>query len=129
MDGCQHRPNPHGRGKFQHLTALLRDPKRTPQQRPYRRGTQTNDQGRVNQRQLRFEPRQASFDVGDLRRGVDSPLSSLGETKVLDGIGDIDILPSYTGFIQGLLKQPPSRTDKGNALPIFDVAGLLSHEG
>jgi hypothetical protein len=48
---------------------------------------------------------------------------------VLDGIGDIDILPSYTGFIQGLLKQPPSRTDKGNALPIFDVAGLLSHEG
>jgi hypothetical protein len=67
--------------------------------------------------------------VGDLRRGVDSPLSSVGETKVLDGIGDIDILPSYTGFIQRLLKQPPSGTDKGNALAIFDVAGLLSDEG
>ena len=64
----------------------------------------------------------------DLRRGVYSPLAPLGETEVLDRIGDVNVLPGHLSFTQRILQQPSSRTDKRNTLAVFDVAGLFSDE-
>ena len=55
-------------------------------------------------------------------------LAPLGETKVLDRIRDVDVARRYLSFPQCILQQPSGRTNKGNALTIFDVAGLLSDE-
>jgi hypothetical protein len=60
---------------------------------------------------------------------VNAPFSSLGESKVLDGIGDVDVLPGHAGFLERLLQEPTRWTDEWNALAIFHVAGLLSDEG
>ena len=49
--------------------------------------------------------------------------------KVLDGVGDVDILPGHAGFLERLLEQPSRRTDEGNALAILHVTGLLADQG
>ena len=59
---------------------------------------------------------------------MNTPLSSLGEAEVLDGICDVDIFSAYAGFIQRVLEQPPGWTDKGNARAILDVARLLANQ-
>jgi len=59
---------------------------------------------------------------------MNSPLATLGEPEVFDGIGDVHILFMHSRFSQRILKQPSSRSNKGNALSIFDVAGLLADQ-
>jgi len=59
---------------------------------------------------------------------VNAPFSSLGEAKVLDGIGDVDILSGDPSFLERILKQPSGRAHEGDALAIFDIAGLFSDE-
>ncbi len=110
------------------MTTLLGDSERSPEKRPGGDSPQTHDQLGVDKGQLSFKPWTARFDVGDLRCRVNSTLASLGETKVLDRIGDVDILLGHPSFLKCILQQPSSRTDKGNALTIFDVAWLLSDE-
>lgn len=61
-----------------------------------------------------------------LRCGVNSPLPPLGEAEVFHRIGDVHVLPRYSSFIQRILQQPPSRSNKGNALAIFNVTGLFT---
>ena len=59
---------------------------------------------------------------------MNSSLAPLGEPKVLDRIGDVHIFLRHSGFIQRILKQPSSRSNKGNAFSIFDVARLLADQ-
>jgi len=66
--------------------------------------------------------------VTDLRCGMNSSLAPLGKPKVLDRIGDVHVLLRHSGFSQRILKQASSRSNKGNALPIFDIAGLLADQ-
>jgi hypothetical protein len=128
MYGRQHWANTDWRAEFQYLTALLRDLKRSAQESPGRSGSQDHDQVWIHQCQLRFQPRQARFDVAHLRCGVNSTLASFGEAKMLDGIGDVDLLFGNASLVERILKQPPGWSDKRNALAIFDVSGLLPDE-
>jgi hypothetical protein len=57
---------------------------------------------------------------------MNSTLTPLSETKVLDGIRDVDVVGRYLRLPQCILQQPSGRADEWNALTIFDVAGLLS---
>jgi hypothetical protein len=59
---------------------------------------------------------------------MNSSLAPLGKPKVLDRIGDVHVLLRHSGFSQRILKQASSRSNKGNALPIFDIAGLLADQ-
>ena len=59
---------------------------------------------------------------------MNSSFAPLGKPKVLDRIGDVHVLLRHSGFSQRILKQASSRSNKGNSLPIFDIAGLLGVE-
>src|SRR5215218_7145959 len=128
MHGRKHRADTDWGGKLQYLTALLRDLERTAQESPGGSGSQDDDQLRVDQCELCFQPGQAGPDVGDLRCGVNSSLASFSEAKVLDGIGDVHLLFGYVRLVQCLLEKPPCRPNERNALAIFDVAGLLADQ-
>ena len=59
---------------------------------------------------------------------MDAPLSSLSEAEVLDRIGDVDILSADASFLERILKQSSGWAHEGNALAIFNIAGLFSDQ-
>ena len=83
MYGRKHCPDSDRGRKLQHLTTLLGDPECRSEQRPSRCRAQANDQGRVDQSQLSFEPGQTCLDVGDLRCGVNAPFPRSVKRKCL----------------------------------------------
>src|SRR4029453_17639977 len=99
-----------------------------PKERSGRDGTQAHYECRVDMGQFRLQPRTARFDVSDLWCRMYPPLATLGETEVLDRVGDVDVRSEPPRLIQRILQQPSGRTDKGNALPVFHVPRLLSDE-
>ena len=104
MHGRKHRADADWSSQLQDLATLFGNPKRAAEQRPGGCGAQTDDQRRIDQRQLSFQPGQAGLEVTDLRCGVNSPLASLRETEVLHRIGDVHVLPRHPNFIKRILQ-------------------------
>jgi hypothetical protein len=59
---------------------------------------------------------------------VDAPLAALFEFEMLDGVGDVHLVPIESGLLQRPIEQQAGRSDERSALPILLVSGLLPYE-
>src|SRR5438874_4440908 len=107
---------------------LLADTKRRPHHGLRRRRAEQNDQARLDQLDLRLEPRPAGADLRRVRLLMEAPFAAAGEAKVLHGVGHVDPPAVDPSLVQSLLQHPSRGTDERTALQVFLVPRLLADE-
>src|SRR5262249_24004160 len=131
---AQHRRQMIGRdglrriARLRELAAVARDPELVAENHLRGGGTEADEHVRLDQRQLRFEPRAAGAEFRSPRRLVDAALAALLDLEVLDGVGDVELLARQTGFGERLLQHLTRRPDERRTLPVFVVSRLLADE-
>ena len=104
----------HGRGRkrrprmLHELSALFRNAIVRPENCLRRRSSQTNNNFRVDRRNLSLQPRLACTRFRRTWLLVDTPLPALVELEVLHGIRHIDVRPVDSGFFEGAIDQASS---------------------
>ena len=100
------------------------------EQRFRRRGTKTDDDARLEQRDLRFEPWETGAELAGIRRLVQAAAGAriLRPLEVLDGVGDVRVFAGDSGGVEGAIEESPCRTDEWPSGLVFGVARLLADE-
>src|SRR4029079_1536941 len=80
--------------------ALLRDLEALAEQRLRGGGAETDEDPRLDQRDLRFEPWPACRNLRSVRLRVDAPLAARLPLEVLHDVGDIDEFPVDPGLVE-----------------------------
>ena len=89
---------------------------------------QRHDHTWMYQLQLPVQPPAIVPDFSRRRLLVDAPFAALLEFEMLDGVGDVHLVPIKSGLRQGPIEQQAGRSDERSALPILLVSGLLPYE-
>jgi hypothetical protein len=75
-----------------------------------------------------LEPLVAGVDFA-LRRGlVQAALAAQLPFEVLDGVGDVKVLPVYARRLEPAVEEPSRRADEGQPFLVLLVAGLLADQ-
>jgi hypothetical protein len=104
---------------------LLGDLEGLPQQGLRRRGAEADEHARLDQGDLRFEPRAAGADFRRVRLGVNPPLAARFPFEVLDDVRDVDDAAIDAGFLERAVEQLSGGTDEGMAREIFGISRLF----
>src|SRR6266545_8056507 len=126
MDGDKNRGT---RVTVEKLPPFLRDADDSFHHRLSRGGAQADDHLRVNDLDLRLQPRLAGYHLPDQRLLVQaSSLATLDPFKMFDGVGDVNLVARNTRFSEGFVQQTTCRSDERTALAIFHIAWLFTDE-
>ena len=98
----------------------------TAQDRLRRSCPQAYDDLRLDQPNLRFQPRTTGVYLRRIGFLVDTALPTLLELEVLDHIGDVDLGAVDPSLFQRAIEQTSGRPHERDPLQIFFVAGLLA---
>src|SRR5438034_9884676 len=93
-----------------------------------RRRSEADDCARLDDLNLRLQPRTAGVDLPGVRLLVDAALAARLPLEVLDDVGDVDPRPVDARFDQRLVEQSAGGTDERAANEILAVARLLADE-
>jgi len=109
---------------------MLRHLERIAEQRLRGGASERNDELRLDQPDLLFEPGVAGSHLGSVGFLVEPPLNQLlaHEFEVLDGIGDVNFPPIDLRRLQTFVQQPTRGTDERLPGPLLLVARLLADE-
>ncbi len=89
-------------------------------------GAETNDDFRLQNAELRVEPRAAGGDFAGAGFFVDAALAARLPFKMFDGVGDVNIGAVEAGGGKGFVEEFSGRADERFAGEIFIVAGLFA---
>src|SRR4051794_16996178 len=87
-----------------------------------------DDNAWMDQLELAVQPPAIMPHLSRRRLLVNAPFTTLLEFEVLDSIGDVHRVPVHPGLRQRSIEQQACRSDKGSALSILLVAGLLAYQ-
>src|SRR6266508_239064 len=116
MDGDKDRGT---RVTVEKLPPFLRNANDSSHHRLSRGGAQADDHLRVNDLDLRLKPRLAGYHLPDQRLLVQASLATLDPLKMLDSVGDVNLVARNTRFREGFVYQPTSPSDQRLAIAIF----------
>ena len=125
VDGHEDR---RGKGGAQNSSSHVIEPDRFPEDRLSRCHAKADDDARLDDLGLGFQPGAAGGDFSGGRFFVFAPLALGFPFEVLDRIRDIYLLPLNAGFRQRFVQNASRRSHEGTALHIFLIARLLAHE-
>jgi hypothetical protein len=89
---------------------------------------ETDQHLRLDRHDFRLEPGQAGVDLHRAGLLVDPPLATLLELEVFDDVGDVGLVPSDTGLLEGPVEHLAGGSDERPAQEILLIAGLLADE-
>ena len=111
----------------QNFTSILRHAKCMAHQVLRCRSTETDDQLRLNYRDLGLQPGTACSDLNSVWFAVDASLASFDELEVFNGVGHVDPAAIDAGLLERLIQQAAGRTNERFALHVFLIARLLAN--
>jgi DNA polymerase III subunit alpha len=113
------------------LTALGRHAEAASEQRLGRCGTETHQDFRPDELELRLEPGQTGTDLARIGLLVQATAAARHPLEVLDDVADVRLLARNTGLLQGAVEELSRRTHERFALQILLVPRLLTdqHQG
>ena len=107
---------------------IARDTSGAPQQRPRRRGTEADDQLRIDEPYFTIQPGLAGAHLGVVRRGMQARLAATVELEVLHGVGEVETVALESRIREGTVEQLPGRPDERPAREVLVIARLLADE-